>query len=444
MCEIAVKGAMIFMKKSNICGLIALVLTLAMVLSVAIGANAAGTLPAAEIDSILNTTTDTNKTSNAVTEAVAKVFDSVVLVRNYTTTRSSSGYYGWGWGYGNDFGGGQGVERLAGFGSGTVVTEYGHVLTNYHVVDGATRVTVFDGENEYAADVVAFDEDKDVAVLLAPELKLPAVELGDSDSLQVGETAIVIGNPMSENFFRTTTVGVISSLDREIRSQSVDKYGRRGTTTNSMIQTDAAINSGNSGGGLFNVLGQLMGIPSMVYRGSNSLFSSSASVESIGMCVPINVAKEYIREALEKYDADAVQKDLDQRASENNRISVGTDMTDKPRLGITMTTLNESSSAVANGVLPRGCIVREVEAGSPAEAAGIREGDIIVEVDGVVVSDSSALQQEILKHNADDTVSVKLYRAENNPLEAEYVSDIGDGDYMDVDVTLKVMEKPAA
>ena len=431
--------------KSNVCGLIAVVLTLVMIFSVALSANAAGTLKSEEIDSILNTTTDTEKTSNAVTEAVAKVYDSVVLVRNYTTTRSSSNYYGWGWPYGNDFGGnGQGAERLAGFGSGTVVTEYGHVLTNYHVVDGASRVTVFDGETEYAASVVAFDEDKDVAVLLVPKLDLPPVELGDSDALQVGETAIVIGNPMSESFFRTTTVGVISSLDREIKSQSVDKYGRRGTITNNMIQTDAAINSGNSGGGMFNVLGQLMGIPSMVYRGSSSLFSGSASVESIGMCVPINVAKTYIREALEKYDAEAVQQELDQKASEDNRISTGADMTDKPRLGISMTTLNETSSAVANGVLPRGCIVREVEAGSPAEAAGIKEGDIIVEIDGVIVADSSTLQQEILKHNANDTVSVKLYRAENNPLEAEYISDIGDGDYMDVEVTLRVMEKPAA
>ena len=432
------------MKKSNICGLIALVLTLIMVISVAVSANAAGTLSAEEIDSILNTTTEAAQTSNAVTEAVAKVYDSVVLVRNYTTTRSSSNYYGWGWGYGNDYGNNQGVERLAGFGSGTVVTEYGHVLTNYHVIEGASRVTVYDGENEYAATVVAFDEDKDVAVLLVPTLNLPAVELGDSDSLQVGETAIVIGNPMSESFFRTTTVGVISSMDREVRSQSVDKYGRRANTTNSMIQTDAAINSGNSGGGLFNVLGQLMGIPSMVYRGSSSLFSSSASVESIGMCVPINVAKEYIREALEKYDAEAVQKSLDEKASENNRVNSGVDMTDKPRLGITMTTLSDSNSAVANGVLPRGCIVTAVDDNSPAQIAGIKEGDIIVEVDGVVTADSTTLQQEILKHNAEDTVSVKLYRAENNPLEAEYLSDIGDGDYMDVDVTLRVVEQPAA
>ena len=432
------------MKKSNICGLIALMLTVIMVISVAVSASAAGSLSKAEIDKILNTETDTEKTSNAVTEAVAKVYDSVVLVRNYTTTRSSSYDFYWGFGFGDNYGGNQGVERLAGFGSGTVVTEYGHILTNYHVVEGATRVTVFDGETEYSATVVAYDQDKDVAVLLAPDVKLPAVEMGDSDSLQVGETAIVIGNPMSENFFRTTTVGVISSLDREIRSQSVDKYGHRGTTTNTMIQTDAAINSGNSGGGMFNVLGQLMGIPSMVYRGTNSLFSNNASVESIGMCIPINVAKEYVREALEKYDAEAVKAEQDKQKKENDRNSTADDISDKPRLGITMTTLSDGNTAVANGVLPRGCLVREVEAGSPAEDAGIKVGDIIVECDGVVVADAGSLQREILKHKAEDIVSVKLYRAENNPLEAQYISEIGDGEYLTVDVTLRVVAKPAA
>ena len=433
------------MKKSNLYGLIALVLTFVMIFSVMVSASAAGSLTTQEIDQILNTTTDTSLTSNAVTEAVAKVYDSVVLVRNYTVTRSSNyGYgWGWGWGYDNDYGNNQGTERLAGFGSGTVVTEYGHVLTNYHVIEGASRVTVFDGDKEYAAEVVAYDEDKDVAVLLAPELDLPAVELGDSDSLQVGETAIVIGNPMSENFFRTTTVGVISSMDREIKSQSVDKYGRRGTTTNSMIQTDAAINSGNSGGGLFNVLGQLMGIPSMVYRGSNSFFSSNASVESIGMCVPINVAKTYIREALEKYDAEAVQKELaDKKDSE--RSANGNNMLDKPRLGITMSTLSATNSAVANGVLPRGCIVQQVEENSPAEAAGIQPGDIIVEVDGTVITDASSLQNIILQHKADDTVSVKIYRAENNPLTVDYINEIGEGEYIDVNVTLQVVNAPAA
>lgn len=430
------------MKKNNLYGLVALILTLAMLFSVMVSASASGSLTTKEIDQILNTTTDAEKTSNAVTEAVAKVYDSIVMVRNYTTARSSSyNYFGFGFGYGNDYNNNQGTERLSGYGSGTVVTEYGHVLTNYHVIDGASRVTVFDGENEYAATVIAYDEDKDVAVLLAPELDLPAVELGDSDALQVGETAIVIGNPMSEKFFRTTTVGVISALDREVTSQSVDKYGRRGTISNTMIQTDAAINLGNSGGGMFNVLGQLMGIPSMIYR---SNYYSSATVESIGMCIPINVAKEYIREALEQYNAEDVQKSLDEKAKENDRITTGNDMTDKPRLGISMTTLSDNSSAVASGVLPRGCIVRVVEKNSPAEAAGIQVGDIIVEVDGTVTAEAEALQQIILQHSADDTVNVKVYRAENNPLEAQYLSEIGDGEYIDLQVTLKVIAAPAA
>jgi len=433
------------MKKNKLFALIALVMTLALVLGISLNASAAGTLSSQEIDAILNTTTDASKTANAVTEAVAKVSQSVVLVRNYTTTRSSSyDYFGWGWGWDNNYGGGsQGAERLAGFGSGTVVTEYGHILTNYHVIEGATRVTVYDGENEYAATVVAYDQDKDVAVLLAPDIDLPPVELGDSDQLQVGETAIVIGNPMSENFFRTTTVGVISSLDRTVQSQSVDKYGRRGTTANTMIQTDAAINSGNSGGGMFNVLGQLMGIPSLVYRGSNSFFSSSASVESIGMCVPVNVAKEYIREALEQYDGDAVQKE--QKAKDDNqRLSGGNDMTDKPRLGVTIATLSSGNSAVANGVLPRGCLVREVEAGSPAEEAGILPGDIIVEIDETVITDASTLQKQVLTHGEGDTVSIKLYRTANSLLEAQTIEDISEGDYVDVEVTLRVVAEPAA
>ncbi|MBO4837144.1 MAG: trypsin-like peptidase domain-containing protein [Clostridia bacterium] len=434
------------MKKTNLYGLIALILTLSIVLTAVVSASAAGSLSSKEIDQILNTTTDTSLTSNAVTQAVAKVSNSVVLVRNYTTTRSSSyDFYGFGWGYGNDYGNNnQNAERLAGFGSGTVVTEYGHVLTNYHVIEGATRVTIYDGEKEYAASVEAYDEDKDVAVLLAPELDLPAVELGDSDQLQVGETAIVIGNPMSEEFFRTTTVGVISSLDREVKSSSVDKYGRRGTISNTMIQTDAAINSGNSGGGMFNVLGQLMGIPSLVYRGSSSLFSSNASVESIGMCIPINVAKEYIREALQKYDADAVKEDL-QKAEENkDRNTTAQDIADKPRLGITMTTLSSTNNAVSQGVLPRGCIVTEVEASSPAAEAGIQAGDIIVEVDGTVITDSTSLQKLILSHNEGDTVAVKVYRAENNPLDVQYISEIGEGEYVDLTVTLRVVQKPAA
>lgn len=430
------------MKKNNLYALIALVLTLVMVVSVAMSASAAGTLDSAEIDKILNTTTDKSQTANAITAAVSKVSNSVVVVRNYQ--RGSTGYgnyYGWPFGYYNQ-NNDQNTERLAGIGSGTVITEYGHVLTNYHVIEDASRVTIYDGENEYEATVINYDEPRDIAVLLVPDLKADPVEMGDSDELQEGETAIVIGNPLGENYMRSITVGVVSALGREFQTRTVDKYGRRENITNTMIQTDAAINNGNSGGGMFNVLGQLMGIPSAYSHGSN--YYTGTDAESIGWCIPINDAKTLIREALEQYDGAAVQQQKTEKDQEANRNNTGDDIVDKPRLGITMTTLSDSNSAVYNGVLPRGCLVREVEANSPAAAVGIQPGDIIVEIDGVVVSDASALQQEILKHSAEDTVTVKLYRAENNPLEVQYINEIGDGEYIDLDVTLRVVAKPAA
>jgi len=431
------------MRKNKLFGLLALALALTIALSLALGASASGTLESSEIDKILNAKTDAALTANPFTAAVAKAKESVVLVRNYTTVRSNGyGFYGFGWGYGDGSSGGStGREQLAGTGSGTVITEYGHILTNYHVIEDATRVTIYDGEKEYEASVVSYSEEKDVAVLLCPEIKLPAVELGDSDSLQEGEWAIVIGNPLGEDFFRSTTVGVVSALGREVETQSTDKYGRRGTTTNSMIQVDAAINSGNSGGGMFNVLGQLMGIPSMKYTSS---YFSSTSIDNIGMCVPINVAKEYIREALEKYNAEEVQEYLEEKAKEDDRNTTANDMTDKPRLGVTIITMDASNTAVSRGVLPRGCIVSQVESGSPAEAAGIQVGDIIVDVDGQVITDTASLQSQILAHSAGDTLTVKVYRAENNPLEAQYISDIGEGDYIDLQVTLQVVEAPAA
>lgn len=429
------------MKKNKLFGLIALVLTLAIAFGLALNANAAGTLTSKEISQILDTNTDANLTQSPFTAAVKAARESVVLVSNYTTTRSS-GYYGFGFGYG--YGNGYNItpsERLAGTGSGTVITEYGHILTNYHVIEDASRVTVSDGENEYDATVVTYDESKDVAVLLCPEINLPAVVLGDSDQLQEGEWAIVIGNPLGEDFFRSTTVGVVSSLERNVKTETTDKYGRRGTTSNAMIQVDAAINSGNSGGGMFNVLGQLMGIPSMKYTSS---YFSSTSIDNIGMCIPINVAKPLIREALEKYDAESVDQYLAEKAKEDDRNTTANNMTDKPRLGVTIIALDASSSAVSRGVLPRGCIVKEVESGSPAEAAGIQPGDIIVEINGTVVTDTNTLQGEILQHSEGDTVQVKVYRAENNPLDAQYISEIGDGEYIDLNVTLRVIEAPAA
>ena len=423
------------MKKTRFAVLVSLVLVCILAAGAMLNASAAGSLSAEEIDSIINTTTDSSLVTSPFPAAVAAVRDSVVLVNNYAAYRSY-GYGGWG------SNGGSG-EALYGTGSGTVVSEYGHVLTNYHVVEDATRVTVSDGEKEYEATVVVADEVKDLAVLLCPGLDLPAVELGDSDQLQEGEWAIVIGNPLGEDFFRSTTVGVVSSLERSVETQTTDKYGRRNTVSNEMIQVDAAINSGNSGGGMFNVLGQLMGIPSMKYTSS---YFSSTSIDNIGMCIPINVAKPLIREALEKYNADEVDAYLTekQQEEENRGGAVATDMTDKPRLGVTIRTLDAGNTAVTSGVLPRGCIVWQVESGSPAEQAGILAGDIIVEIDGVVITDTASLQAQLLPHASGDAVQVKLYRTETNLLEAQYLSEIGEGDYLDVTVVLQIIQAPAA
>ncbi len=432
------------MKKSNkFLGFAALVLSLSLILCAMLSANAAGTLSKADINAIVNTTTDASMIASPFTAAVKAARESVVLVNNYTTTTSyGSMPYGFGYGFDFGFGSSRGTssERLAGTGSGTVISAYGHVLTNYHVIENATRVTISDGKNEYEASIINYDENKDIAVLLCPELNLPAAQLGDSDQLQEGEWAIVIGNPLGEDFFRSTTVGVVSSLEREVESKGTDKYGLRKTISNSMIQVDAAINSGNSGGGMFNVLGQLMGIPSLKYTSS---FLSSTSIDNIGMCIPINSAKDLIRDALEQYNGEEVDAYLAEKAKEAERLDGGVDMTNRPRLGVRIATLDQSNPAVSRGVLPCGAWVKSVEEGSPAEEAGILAGDIIVEADGTVTGTTTALQNVLAAHQEGDVITVKVYRAEN-VLDAQYVSDIGEGEYIDLTVTLHKIEAPAA
>lgn len=431
------------MKKKYI-AFISLMLAAMLALGLSLSASASGTLSTADINAIVDTTTDSSMVVSPFTAAVTAVRDSVVMVNNYQTVNTSrNNYYnGFPFGYSNPYGGSSSSrEQLAGTGSGTVVSAFGHILTNYHVIEDATRVTVSDGETEYEASVVSYSEEQDLAVLLCPEIQLPPVQLGDSDALQVGEWAIVIGNPLGEDFFRSVTVGVVSSLERSVASETTDKYGRRSTVDNSMIQVDAAINSDNSGGGMFNTLGQLMGIPSLKYSSS---FLSSTTIDNIGMCIPINVAKPLIREALEKYNGEDVAQYLADKEKESQVNTVGQD-DQQPRMGVTVTTLPGSNNAVSQGILPRGAFVTEVDEGSPAEKAGIQAGDIIVEVDGVIVSSSDELVAQVKngKRAEGDTITIKLYRAEN-VLTAQYINEIGEGEYIDVEVVLEVIANPAA
>ena len=379
------------------------------------------------------------------TAAITQVRDSVVGVSNYQeVTYGSYGngygfYFGFGYGYGGrdrDKEEPETREELASTGSGVVIGD-GFVLTNFHVVEDADslKVTVTDdaGETtEYAASLVAYDENLDAAIIYAPDCTLPAVTLGDSDTLLVGDWAICIGNPLG--FAKTTTVGVISALNRGIESETYDKYGRKETITNAMIQTDAAINSGNSGGGMFSVTGELMGIPTLKYTGS---YYSGSSVEGIGMCIPINAVKPLIERVLSG-EIEAIAPEAEEAEAESTD-----DLTGKPRLGVSIANVNTSSRAAMLGQIPDGVFITAVEAGSPAEKAGLLAGDIIVDVNDTVITDTDQLIDLVGQYKEGDTLLVKVYRAEGL-LDRSANEDAPDGEYVDVQVTLEVIESDAA
>ena len=395
-----------------------------------------------ESTAIAETTTVVH--TSPFTAAIAQVRDSVVGVSNYQeVTYGNYGngfgsfFFGYGYGYGNgrDRQEPETREELASTGSGVVIGK-GFVLTNYHVVEDADflKVTVTDdaGETtEFAANLVAYDENLDVAIIYAPECELPAVTLGNSDKLLVGDWAICIGNPLG--FAKTTTVGVISALGRGIESETYDKYGRRETITNTMIQVDAAINSGNSGGGMFSVTGELMGIPTLKYTGS---YYSGASVEGIGMCIPINAVKPLIESVLSG-EIEAIAPETKKSEEESTN-----DLTGKPRLGVSIANVNTSSRAAQLGQIPDGVFITEVEAGAPAEKAGLLAGDIIVDVNDTIITDTDQLIALVGQYKAGDTLKVKVYRAEGL-LDLTANEDVPDGEYIDVEVTLAVIESDA-
>ncbi len=417
-----------------------IILVLAVAMSMAFGAYAYTKDEAKEIaQSVINTKTDPSLVTSPFIGVIGQIQPSVVGVNNYQiyTYSSYNPYYGFGGFGGFGFGGFGGydsyggstesAEKLTATGSGVVV--YNEiVLTNYHVVEDASRVSVsiLNTEEELNGTVVAYDAAADIAVVHIPGLTLNPVPLGDSDQLQVGEWAICIGNPLAEELQGTVTAGIISALDRQIDSTTTtDKYGLKRTVTNSMIQTDAAINSGNSGGGMFNVLGQLMGIPSAKYSGS---YYSGTTVEGIGLAIPINTAKPLIEEAIVKI----LTNQTASAAVPNNGNTAGNK---RPMLGITFRVISSSNDPlVYSGLLPTGIRVSEVSEGSPAEAAGILPDDIIVEVAGDIVTSTNSVSGALDKCTVGDTISIKVYRVKD--MNAAYSTGQVEGEYIDLEVEL--------
>ena len=385
------------------------------------------------------------------TDAIAQVRDSVVGVNNYQIV-SNSGYgsdffgfgygYGYGYGYGMPYGYGNGQDsgREIHYGSGSgVVVAKEYVLTNYHVIEGSSSLKIClndEADTTYDATVAAFDEAKDVAVLYVPGLELEPVKLGDSDNLQVGDWVVNIGNAIG--FTRTATAGIVSALDREIKSDSTttDRFGRKSNATNTMIQTDAAINSGNSGGGMFNTAGELVGIPTLKYSGSRY---NGATIESIGMCIPINEAKPVIEEALngEKPETDTTAAGTEDQPNEEPEVR--NDRLGKPRFGVSIQTLQ--GAALTNGALPNGAYVISVEKDSPAEKAGILPGDMIVEINGAVVATSDDMMNALADTKAGDVMTVTVWRPDE-VYDAERGSFTYAGKYVEgIQVTLAILEE---
>ncbi len=263
--------------------------------------------------------------------------------------------------------------RGAAAGSGFVVSRDGYILTNYHVIDGASSIKVaFVDGTTYDAELVGGEEANDIAVLKIEAETLTPVVLGDSDNLVVGEQVCAIGNPLGELTF-TFTSGYVSARDRSITMEN-------GEIMN-MLQTDTAINSGNSGGPLFNMYGQVIGITTAKYSSSSS---SSASVEGIGFAIPINDVKDMVRDIIEKGY-----------------------VTGKPNVGILM---NDVSADAQRYGIPAGAYVEAVLEGSCGEKAGLQAGDIITAVDNTAVTSASQLSSAVKNYKAGDTVTFTLYR----------------------------------
>ena len=438
------------MMSKKILGVIALALVCVMT-GTAIGMSR----PTAQAETVVLT--------SPFTAAIAEVRDSVVGVNNYQIVSNysngygngygngsgGSGSYGFPWdyffGYGNggsgygdgNYGNGGNYQqpntREEKYGSGSgVVIEKEYVLTNYHVIDGASSLKVSvgdDEENLYDAVVAAYDENKDVAVLYVPGLELEPVKLGDSDSLQVGDWVVAIGNAIG--FTRTATAGIVSAMDRQIESDNTttDRFGRKSTVTNTMIQTDAAINSGNSGGGLFNTAGELIGIPTLKYSGTRY---SGAAIESIGMCIPINEAKPVIEQAL-KTDKNEMAPAVAQAGDTTG------DLTGKPRLGVLIRGLR--GAELTGGAIPNGVYIISVEDNGPAAKAGLKAGDILVEINGNVISTAEELTAELLGKSSGDVVTVTVWRPDTVE-DAENLRFSYKGDYIEgIEVTLEVLEE---
>ena len=296
-------------------------------------------------------------TTSQVSEMVSP---SVVVI-----TTEQVVYSQWSW-YGQ-------TQVESGAGSGVIISSDGYILTCAHVVSGASQITVTIGDTDYTATVVGEDDTSDVAVLKIDATGLTPATVGDSDSLSVGDSVLAVGNPLGE-LGGTVTSGIVSALNRSVTIQ-----GTSSTNTMSLIQMDASVSPGNSGGGLFNMNGELIGLVNAK--------SSSSDAEGLGFAIPIN-------------DAIQVAQDL----LENGYVS------GRPYMGITYIAVTDAQTAAQLNVNAYGVYVVDVVQGGPADKAGLKAGDRIVSIDGTEIAQKDDLGTLMQQHTAGDTLSITVAR----------------------------------
>lgn len=347
-------------------------------------------------------------------EVVQKVMPSVVGIKsefeipqqnNYNYGNGFGGFGGFGdfFGFGDEFGYGYGdgsqiqQENPVGIGTGVIISEDGYIVTNAHVIYDsqnrlglAAEIEVLAGDDTHTAEVIGYDVDCDLAVLKIEAEGLTAAEFGDSDKLNLGEDVTAIGNPLGLDLMNTVTKGIVSGLNRNVTIN--DK-------SMSLIQTDTAINEGNSGGPLINKYGQVIGINSS--KMSSSGFGE-ASVEGICFAIPSNKVSDVV----EDFMAYGYIKG-------------------KPQLGISCRDVTEDISEMYD--MPLGVYVIEVTEGSAAEKAGLKKSDIITAVDGVKVKTATELTAQKNLHTAGDEIELTFMR---------------NGEEMTVKLTLDETEAP--
>ena len=261
-------------------------------------------------------------------------------------------------------------EVSSGSGSGIIFTKDGYIVTNYHVIEGATSVkVVLNTGDEYEAKLIGGDEKTDLAVIKVEAKDLPVAVFGQSENLEAGEKVVAIGNPLGLEFAGTLTQGIISAVNRTV---TVDKR------TYKMIQTDAAINPGNSGGALVNEYGEVIGI--------NSVKVSSNGVEGLGFAIPISDAKPIIEDLI------------------NFGYVKG-----RPLIGLSVRYVSEQEAYYYN-FPSKGLFIVEVTEGTGAAKAGLMKGDIILSCDGKEVESSEALNEIRDSHKAGETIKLKINR----------------------------------